>query len=312
MRAETGFGRRPRSSLLVALVARRRQWLVSAAGIVSAGLCVLGLSASASADATVATVSRTLTWEGTVEVSDRIDHEYRFTDEFGGGGGGTSTTIINHSWTLPPTSRTFTEGDALIDIFATYSPTSQSGTVEASGSGTTLCQGQPVVRTETRNGTLGFSTSGTPPVGWLRYDAGAGRLALDPSASGSGVLEILFPAGEKEYSSSVSACSSGPDATPPFTVGMFTPKFLKDANQDLRLPATREGDIVRVQGTFTFTDDGDAALGGFGSLIGPTANFGVLTEMGGGPVQITSTVRVDLVGRITVRKNLRLQARGNC
>ncbi len=295
VRSEAGFRRRARCSPLVVLLARRRQWLISAAAIVSAGLCVLGLSASASADATV---SRTLTWEGTIEVSDRIDHEYSFTAEFGGGGGGESTTIINHSWTLPPTSGPFTEGDDLNDMFATYSPTSQSGTVEASGSGTTLCQAQPLVRREARNGTLLFS-SNTPPVGWLRYDAVAGMLALDPSASGTGVFQILFPPGEIEYSSLVSACSSGPDPTPPFTVGMFTPKFLKDAEQDLRLPATREGDIIRVQGTYTFADDGDAALGGFGALIGPTANFAVLTQMGGGPVQITSSVRVDLVGRIS-------------
>lgn len=290
MWVRTAF-RRARSRLLVVLLARRRQGLAFAAGIV----CVLGLSASASADATV---SRTLTWEGTIEVSDRIDHKYSFTGEFGGRGAGESTTIINHSWTLPPTSGAFTEGDGLNDMFATYSPTSQSGTVEASGSGSTLCQAQPLVRTEARNGTLLFS-SNTPPVGWLRYDAVAGMLALDPSASGPGVFQILFPPGEIEYSSPVSACSSGPDPTPPFTVAMFTPKFLKDPEQDLRLPATREGDIIRVQGTFTFTDDGDAALGGFGALIGPTANFSVLTQMGGGPVQITSSVRVDLVGRIT-------------
>jgi len=125
-----------------------------------AGATAWGAAASPASAATIS-------WQGTIAITDVYGHQHSFSFP-PAAGGGTSTTVLRHSWTIPASAAVVPDGDGLKEIpVVSYVPLSQSGTVSASGEASDICGGEAFRRFETSSGSLSFAPTGINALGKL-------------------------------------------------------------------------------------------------------------------------------------------------
>lgn len=272
-------------------------WFISMVGMVSATLALSG-----------AALAETITWEGTITVSDTYEHTYG--DDLYCSG--ISEVSLSTTYSLSSQPGT-TVGD-IPTLAAVFAPSGETG----SAIGSAICSMYPnggcglSTKTESvTDGPVVISSPSSPLRGSLIYFPAEQKLAFVPI---DGSRELTLPPNSYQTTSTQPAdFCNGSRTRPGLTFrSIGGPRLTNTPQGDFRLPVEVNGLTLRVQGTYEFFATGGAAGGGSNLLpIGNYSNFDALYESGANTnVSNREVITVDLRASLGVELTVATEGTG--
>jgi hypothetical protein len=259
--------------------------------------------------AAVPASGESISWEGTITVSDSYQHVYLLD---AGGCVGASEVTLSTTYSLA--RQTDTSAGPLPSLNAVMAASGESGSAHGTGTCTFPNGGCGVTtKTETvTGGAVVFSNQSPAFRSTLVYFPAERKLAMVPL---DGTRQVALP--ENSYlatSTGTLPICSGSRTRPGSLFGSVGgPRFENTDEADFRLPVEVDGATLRVRGTFSFSaTGGSAAVAWNGLPIGNYGNFSVLHESGTVTnVANEETVTVDLRGSLGYELTVALDGSGD-